>query len=226
MWLGVDSASSLFRRHVQDVLLHRKPYLKVDGRAGSSPVQEGGKGCLRSCHGDVYSRTQHVTSDASPPLSLLLPPTCLQVSVSAAWAAHVKCRVNPVTRALLAKTSHSVALPSLNSNSITSPRSLFLFEKKNDIHGRPAVSSLGPGFTRLLLMYSLRSDHCGSASIFGEVPKYFWLLNRHHFWQYGPREGFLYPLTFSDTFGWLSCFVYSVLYIYTLDAVVGDIWLH
>lgn len=178
---------------------------------GSSPVQ-GGKGCLCSCHGDAYSRTQHVTSDASPPLSLLLPATCLQVSVSAAWAAHVKCRVNPVTRALLAKTSHSVALPSLNSNSITSPRSLFLFEKKMDIHRQPAVSSQGPGFTRLLLMYSLRSDLCGSARIFGEVPKYFWLLNHHYLWHYGP-QGFFYPLTFSDTYRWLSCFVRMLFFV-------------
>lgn len=56
----------------------------------------------------AYSQTQHDTSDASPPLFLLL--TCLQVSVSAAWAAHVKLKVNSVTQAPLAK--HPILSPS------------------------------------------------------------------------------------------------------------------
>lgn len=112
VWLDVDSASSLFSRHVQDVLWHRKPYLKVDGRAGSSPVQEGGDGCLcSSCQRESECRqsdpARHIWCFSSP---LSAPATCLQVSVSAAWAAHVKLKVNSVTQAPLAK--HPILSPS------------------------------------------------------------------------------------------------------------------
>lgn len=71
--LGVDSTSSLFSQHVQDVLWHRKPYLKVDEREGRSPVQD--RGDVRFCcsESEADSWTQHVTSYASPPLSVPAP---------------------------------------------------------------------------------------------------------------------------------------------------------
>lgn len=136
---------SLYSLHLQDVLWHRKPYLKVSEREGRSAVQER-RVCMYVCvcwgvsvlvSQKADSQTQHVTSDAFPSLSLslfALHPTCLHVSVSAGWGARVQHTVNSLTPALTAKTSHSVTLPVLATNSITSPRFLFRVKKNPHSH--------------------------------------------------------------------------------------------
>lgn len=126
--LGVDSTSSLFSLHVQDVLWHRKPFFKVNGRAGRSPV-------LESWDVWFWVREQtvgppHITSHAPSPLpvpALLNLFACLcQRCRRSACSAHSELIDPPPPPTRLAKTSHSVTLPSLTSNSITSPGFLFL----------------------------------------------------------------------------------------------------
>lgn len=79
--VGVNTTSCLSTLHMQDVLWHRKPYLKVSGREGRSPVQQGrgglGGGGSAAASQKTDSPTRHVTSDASPPLSFPAPSNLL-----------------------------------------------------------------------------------------------------------------------------------------------------
>lgn len=81
--LGVDSTSSLFSQHVQDVVWHRKPYLKVDGREGRSPVQD--RGDVRFCCGESESRqsdpARHILCFSSSLCSCSMQPVCMSLSV-------------------------------------------------------------------------------------------------------------------------------------------------
>ena len=96
---------------VQDVLCHRKPYLKVSGGEGRCLVRQrwgwGWGGCV------VVSQTadrppQHVTSDASPPLS-----------VSAPWSNLFACLCQRRLRSLCSARSELIDLSSAGSNNIS-----------------------------------------------------------------------------------------------------------
>lgn len=105
--LTASSTSTLFSLHVQDVLWHRKPYLKVSGREGRSTVL--GVGC-RFCYGESESSSRPSVVSHLMLLSLsLFNPTCLHVSVSACRGAHVQHTVNSVT---LWRQKHHTLSPS------------------------------------------------------------------------------------------------------------------
>lgn len=158
----------------------------------------------------AHSRTQQDTSQASPPLVLLLQPVCESPSAPPEQLV-LKLKVNPLTLSSAGKTSHSVAFLSLSLNSITSPPSL---------RRQPAVSGLAWAFRRLLLMYSPRLDHCGSVHTFGHE----FQDTSHHiselsaFMTLRSTRGSPLTLTFTAICGWsvpsrLHAFI-SVLCIY------------
>lgn len=149
LWLGVDSASSLFSRHVQDVLWHRKPYLKVDGRARSSPVRGGSLLLSQRVRVHIVGPTQHIWGFFSPLLLQPAPPE--QLMLSSKW-------------------THWPELHRQNIPFCRPPQPRFeLHNLPSFLHRQPAVSSLGWGFRRLLLMNSLTLDRCASLRVFGQV---------------------------------------------------------
>lgn len=202
LWLGVDSASSLFSRHVQDVLWHRKPYLKVDGRARSSPVRGGSLLLSQRVRVHIVGPTQHIWGFFSPLLLQPAPPE--QLMLSSKW-------------------THWPELHRQNIPFCRPPQPRFeLHNLPSFLHRQPAVSSLGWGFRRLLLMNSLTLDRCASLRVFGQVVQ-----NTSHYISEPSSfmtlcSGRSSPLPFN--FG-RSVLSPLRVFISELNAVVEDIWL-